>query len=125
VVIVHVPAHYRGSTPVALVFNLHGSESTARQQELFSGMDATSDADGFIVVYPQVLISSAGGYDWNVPGELPGGDRRRALFPRRRRPRMARRPKVPASISLVLGPQSNAVNANSTMWAFFQARPLP
>jgi polyhydroxybutyrate depolymerase len=74
VVIVHVPAHYQGSTPVALVLNLHGSESTARDQELFSGMDATSDADGFIVAYPQALISSGAGYDWNIPGEpLLGG----------------------------------------------------
>jgi hypothetical protein len=38
---------------------------------------------------------------------------------------MARGPKVPASITLVLGPQSNAVNANPTMWAFFLAHPCP
>jgi poly(3-hydroxybutyrate) depolymerase len=34
-------------------------------------------------------------------------------------------PKIPAIITAVLGPQSNAVDANSTMWAFFQAHPLP
>jgi polyhydroxybutyrate depolymerase len=74
-VIVHVPAHYSGSTPVALVLNLHGSQSTARQQEVFSGMDATSDTDGFIVAYPQALIAAGGGYDWNIPGEpLVGGE---------------------------------------------------
>lgn len=69
VVIVHVPAGYTGSAKVALVFNLHGSESTARSQEKFSGMDATADADGFIVAYPQAEIQDGGGYDWNVPGE--------------------------------------------------------
>ena len=69
VVIVHVPAGYTGSAKVALVFNLHGSESTARSQEKFSGMDATADADGFIVAYPQAEIQDGAGYDWNVPGE--------------------------------------------------------
>ncbi len=69
VVIVHVPAGYKGSAKVALVLNLHGSESTARSQEGFSGMDATADADGFIVAYPQAEIEDAAGYDWNVPGE--------------------------------------------------------
>jgi polyhydroxybutyrate depolymerase len=73
-VIVHVPAHYTGKTKVPLVLNLHGSESTAQAQELFSGMDATSDADGFIVAYPQALIPAGGGYDWNIPGvPLLGG----------------------------------------------------
>ena len=73
-VIVHVPASYSGKTKVPLVLNLHGSESTAQAQEVFSGMDATSDADGFIVAYPQALIPAAGGYEWNIPGvPLPGG----------------------------------------------------
>ncbi len=67
-VIVHVPASYSGKTKVPLVLNLHGSESTAQAQQVFSGMDATSDADGFIVAYPQALIPAAGGYDWNIPG---------------------------------------------------------
>ena len=73
-VVVHVPVGYRPTTPVALVLNLHGSGSTAHQQELLSGMDATSDADGFIVAYPQGLITSGAGFDWNVPGQpLVGG----------------------------------------------------
>jgi polyhydroxybutyrate depolymerase len=74
VVIVHVPASYSGKAKVPLVLNLHGSESTAEAQEVFSGMDATSDAGGFIVAYPQALIPAAGGYDWNIPGvPLLGG----------------------------------------------------
>jgi polyhydroxybutyrate depolymerase len=68
VVIVHVPAGYTGSTKVALVLNMHGSGSDASEQELFSGMDATSDGDGFIVAYPQALIAAGGGFDWNIPG---------------------------------------------------------
>src|SRR5580704_16403159 len=66
--IVHVPANYSGKTKVPLVLSLHGSESNAQAQEVFSGMDATSDASGFIVAYPQALIPAAGGYDWNIPG---------------------------------------------------------
>jgi len=57
-----------------LVLNLHGSGTTAADQEAFSGMDATADRDGFIVAYPQALIRDGAGYDWNVPGEpLVGG----------------------------------------------------
>jgi polyhydroxybutyrate depolymerase len=67
--IVHIPAGYTGRSKLALVLNLHGSESTASAQEAFSGMDATADADQFIVAYPQALIADGPGYDWNIPGE--------------------------------------------------------
>ena len=67
-VIVHVPTGYSGSIKVALVLNLHGSGSTAADQEAFTGMDATADGDGFIVAYPQGLIPEGSGFDWNVPG---------------------------------------------------------
>lgn len=76
--IVHVPAGYRGSR-VPLVLNMHGSGSTAAQQEQFTGMDTASDADGFIVAYPQAVIPEPAGptgvgFDWNVPGvPLNGG----------------------------------------------------
>ncbi|MGO8957512.1 MAG: alpha/beta hydrolase family esterase [Streptosporangiaceae bacterium] len=69
VVIVHVPAGYTGSAKIALVLNLHGSESTASAQEKFSGMDAAADADGYIVAYPQALIEDGAGYDWNIAGQ--------------------------------------------------------
>jgi polyhydroxybutyrate depolymerase len=68
-VIVHIPAGYTGQSKLALVLNLHGSESTASAQEKFSGMDATADAGHFIVAYPQALIPDGAGYDWNIPGE--------------------------------------------------------
>ena len=56
------------------MLNLHGSGSTAVEQELFTGMDATADSDRFIVAYPQALIPDGTGFDWNVPGEpLIGG----------------------------------------------------
>ncbi len=73
-VIVHVPSGYKSSSPVALVLNLHGSGSTAAQQESFSGMDATADRHSFIVAYPQGLIASGTGFDWNIPDvPLAGG----------------------------------------------------
>jgi polyhydroxybutyrate depolymerase len=72
--IVHVPTGYTGTHKLPLVLNMHGSGATALDQELFSGMDATSNDDDFIVVYPQGVIPDGSGYDWNVPGEpLVGG----------------------------------------------------
>ena len=73
-VIVHVPTGYTNKTKTPLVLNLHGSGSTAAQQDIFSGMDETANADDFIVVYPQGLIPDGTGFDWNVPGvQLTGG----------------------------------------------------
>jgi polyhydroxybutyrate depolymerase len=73
-VIVHLPSSYTGASKLALVLSMHGSGSTAAEHELFTGMDATADADKFIVAYPQGLIPDGSGYDWNVPGEpLIGG----------------------------------------------------
>ena len=72
--IVHVPSGYVGTSAVALVLNMHGSQSTARQQEALTGMDATADSDTFIVAYPQGGIAVGSGYEWNVPGQpLFGG----------------------------------------------------
>lgn len=73
-VLVHIPPAYSGRTRLALVLNLHGSGSSARQQEVFSGMDRTADAHHFIVAYPQAAIPAGSGYDWNVPNApLVGG----------------------------------------------------
>jgi polyhydroxybutyrate depolymerase len=73
-VIVHVPTGYSGSSKVPLVLNMHGSGTTAADQEAFTGMDATADSDGFVVAYPQGLLPDGSGYDWNVPGvPLIGG----------------------------------------------------
>jgi len=73
---VHVPTGYTGDRTVPLVLNLHGSGSTAAGQEAFTGMDATADADGFVVAYPQALIPEGTGFDWNVPGQPLVGGRR-------------------------------------------------
>lgn len=67
-VIVHVPPGYSPSRAEALVLNLHGTGSTAAAQEVFSGMDAASDQGTFVVAYPQGLIPSGTGFDWDIPG---------------------------------------------------------
>jgi polyhydroxybutyrate depolymerase len=64
---VHVPPSYDGSTPVPLVLDLHGAGSNKAQQRLISGFQARSDAEGFIVVYPQGLFNT-----WNA-GVCCGG----------------------------------------------------
>ena len=50
---VHVPAGYDGSEPVALVLALHGGGGTAAKMDKLSGLGKVSDAEGFIIVYPQ------------------------------------------------------------------------
>lgn len=73
-VIVHLPRLTPDTTPLPLVLNLHGSGSTALEQEEFTGMNMSSNHDGFIVAYPQGLIPDGTGFDWNVPGvPLIGG----------------------------------------------------
>lgn len=65
--IVHKPTGYSGNHPVSCVFNLHGAGMSASYQQLYSKMDAVSNANGFLVVYPQGidnawLTGSAGIY---------------------------------------------------------------
>ncbi len=72
--IVHIPTGYSGSSRVPIVLDMHGSGTTAAEQEAFTAMDVTADRNGFIVAYPQALIPAGSGFDWNVPGvPLVGG----------------------------------------------------
>jgi polyhydroxybutyrate depolymerase len=73
-VIVHLPRSTPDTTPLPLVLNMHGSGSTALEQEEFTGMNVTSNHDDFIVAYPQGLLPDGTGFDWNIPGvPLIGG----------------------------------------------------
>jgi polyhydroxybutyrate depolymerase len=73
-VIVHLPRSTPDTTPLPLVLNMHGSGSTALEQEEFTGMNVTSNHDNFIVAYPQGLIPDGTGFDWNIPSvPLIGG----------------------------------------------------
>src|SRR5690606_35739967 len=50
--ILHVPPGYDGETPTPLVFDFHGSDGTGREEQRFSGMQRVSDAEGFLVAFP-------------------------------------------------------------------------
>lgn len=49
---VHVPKKYDARKPTPLVLALHGAGMNGRMMRWFSGLDATADREGFIVVYP-------------------------------------------------------------------------
>ncbi len=59
--LVHVPAGYTPGQHLPLVFNIHGYGMTAQLEEYYSMMDNTSDANNFIVVYPDGIANA-----WNV-----------------------------------------------------------
>ena len=59
--ILHIPLGYSNTTAKPLIVNFHGYTSNAAGEEDFSGMDVTSDANGFLVAYPDGIASS-----WNA-----------------------------------------------------------
>ena len=75
---VHVPPGYDGASPVPLVLDLHGFRSSKTFQAAISGFKTLSDAEGFIVAYPQGLFGdpndpeapsdSGSGPCWNAGG---------------------------------------------------------
>lgn len=72
--VVHVPSA-RGNTPLPLVLDLHGSNSTPVEQLSRSRLDVTAEREGFIVVAPQGAIPAPAGFVWNVPftaTDVPG-----------------------------------------------------
>jgi polyhydroxybutyrate depolymerase len=48
----HVPPAASSGRHLPLVLNLHGATQNAQLQEIQSGMDASSDRDGYLVAYP-------------------------------------------------------------------------
>jgi polyhydroxybutyrate depolymerase len=82
----HVPPAAAAGTPLPLILNLHGATQNAQLQEGQSGMDASSDRDGYLVAYPngtrisKVLepdpVAKDAQYGFNAGaccGELPVG----------------------------------------------------
>lgn len=59
--IVHVPPKYDPKLGASLVFNFHGFTMNGSQERDMSRMNATSDAHGFVVVYPDGT-----GASWNA-----------------------------------------------------------
>lgn len=68
---VHVPPGWTAAKQAPIVFDVHGWSTTAAIQQALSGMEAVSDREGFLVVWPQGI-----GNAWNagVCCGNPGGD---------------------------------------------------
>jgi polyhydroxybutyrate depolymerase len=65
---VYIPAAYDGSTPVPLVFNLHGYGSNNLEQEQYGDFRAIADTANFIIVHPMGLTDLFGSTHWNAFG---------------------------------------------------------
>ena len=70
--IFHVPKDYDPKKPAPVVLALHGAAMNGSMMVWFSGLDKTSDKEGFIVVYPSgtgtgpFLTWNAGGFKGNM-----------------------------------------------------------
>ncbi|MCX6198339.1 MAG: T9SS type A sorting domain-containing protein [Bacteroidetes bacterium] len=58
--LVHLPTGFTTAQHVPIVLNMHGLGSNGGQQEFYSRMSETSDANNFVVVYPNGI-----GNSWN------------------------------------------------------------
>jgi polyhydroxybutyrate depolymerase len=65
---VYIPAAYDGSTPVPLVFNLHGYGSNNLEQEQYGDFRSIADTANFIIVHPMGLMDLFGSTHWNAFG---------------------------------------------------------
>lgn len=69
---VYIPSSYDGVTPVPLVMSLHGTVSSAEEQEQKTGWNDVADDENFIVVYPQGRRSIFTLWAWNAGSGLAG-----------------------------------------------------
>jgi polyhydroxybutyrate depolymerase len=63
--LVHIPNSYDGTKRYPVVLAYHGGGSNAEQMIRFSGLNATADKAGFIVVYPNGTGRGAKLLTWN------------------------------------------------------------
>jgi polyhydroxybutyrate depolymerase len=61
------PAAAVDARPLPLVLALHASGSSAVEQLAFTGLEAASERDGFLVAAPRAALPSGSGAAWNVP----------------------------------------------------------
>ncbi len=65
--LLHIPKKFNRETPASVVLALHGAMMDGSMMVLFSGLDATSEAKGFLIVYPDG--SGVGPFrTWNAGG---------------------------------------------------------
>jgi len=63
---IHVPPSYKAGTAVPLVMMLHGYGFSATEEEIYLGITAQSDKQGFIYAMPNGTLDTAGNPFWNA-----------------------------------------------------------
>lgn len=62
---IHTPTGFTNSTPVPVVFMLHGGGGTMTNAQGFTNLNSVSNTNGFLAVYPQGYgIIPSGGFSW-------------------------------------------------------------
>src|SRR5690349_6824118 len=56
--ILHLPSGYTPTQDYPIVINMHGLNSNATEQQIYSQFDMTANARGFIVAYPNAINES-------------------------------------------------------------------
>jgi len=101
---------YDGNGEAYWTYSVPQAAADWAAQDLCSSTAITTDGSGHtLTTYPGCGAGSAVEL-YSVTGEgheWPGG------------------PRMPASLTSLLGPQSGAVSADDLMWAFFAAHPMP
>ena len=64
--LLHVPENYDSTISHPIVFNFHGYGGTATDHMLTADFRPIADTAGFILVYPQGLLSEEGSPHWNI-----------------------------------------------------------
>ena len=64
--LLHIPENYDSTISHPIVFNFHGYGGTATDHMLTADFRTIADTAGFILVYPQGLISEEGSPHWNI-----------------------------------------------------------
>jgi poly(3-hydroxybutyrate) depolymerase len=67
--LLHIPPQATAGLPLPVVINLHPSFNNGGLQNLYSGMNAKADREGFIAIHPDSI-----GPSWNVTPELEAED---------------------------------------------------
>lgn len=62
---IHTPTGFTNSTPIPVVFMLHGGGGTMTNAQGFTNLNSVSNTNGFLAVYPQGYgVIPSGGFSW-------------------------------------------------------------
>lgn len=65
---IYVPAMYDGTSPVPLLFNLHGYGSDFEAQEIYGDFRSIADTANFILIHPNGTLDNTNNRFWNFTG---------------------------------------------------------